>query len=97
MKKREDEVCPNDPMMLHSLLFHCERLWAFGMNLKQSLSNQQKGKENRRIKYVIRKKFKKAMYWAHLLEKTCHNRTEKAIIYFNIFLKKNLKENKPRS
>ena len=76
-KKRVDEICPNDPYMLHSLLYHSERLWAFGMNLKQSLSNQAKGKENRRSKFVIRKKFKKACYWANLLEKTCQTRTEK--------------------
>lgn len=85
MKKREDEVCVKDPLMLHSLLFHSERLWAHGMNLKQTVANQAKGKENRRAKFVIRKKFKKAVFWANLLEKNCHNRTEKAnYIYFCI-------------
>jgi len=76
-KKRVDEACPNNPNMLHSLLYHSERLWAFGMNLKQGLANQAKGKENRRTKYVIRNKFKKAAYWANLLEKICQARTEK--------------------
>ena len=92
-KKRVDEACPDEPSMLHSLLYHSERLWAFGMNLKQGLSNQAKGKENRRTKFVIRKKFRKAAHWAGILEKICQNRTEKVFVCYIHLKSINLKIN----
>jgi signal recognition particle subunit SRP68 len=54
---------PNEPKIVAVLLYNAERNWSYGLDLK-SYKSQIKNEENRRRKFHIRKKFKKAIFYA---------------------------------
>jgi signal recognition particle subunit SRP68 len=73
-KANIEKVAPNDTRTLEVLLFNAEASWAYAMDLKQSLAQNNAAE---RIKFHIRKKFKRAQKWSALLEQLTQDRTEK--------------------
>eukprot|EP00828_Plagiopyla_frontata_P047580 TRINITY_DN8839_c0_g1_i15.p1 TRINITY_DN8839_c0_g1~~TRINITY_DN8839_c0_g1_i15.p1 ORF type:complete len:375 (+),score=68.00 TRINITY_DN8839_c0_g1_i15:167-1291(+) len=75
--KKDIQVDKNDnPKMVQVLLFNAERLWAYAMDLKQKLTNDTQMKENRRLKFHIRRKLAKAIKWAKILAQITQKQAE---------------------
>ena len=69
--KSIEPIQVNDPRFLSIPLFNAERGWAYAMQLKDEMSN-----ENTRVRFHLLRRLSKAAYHAKLLETLCSKRAD---------------------